>query len=112
MRPWQRALREMRQSGNAQVQEDAFDQLRTQAAELVPQLRAAYEAETDHGTRCWLLELLGEARDPALEDLFEAALNGSDDSLRIWGEWGLRNLDTKTARAILWRHSQNLDNGG
>jgi hypothetical protein len=58
-----------------------------------------------------LLELLGEARDPALEDLFESALDGTDESLRSWAARGLRNLDTKTARTILWRHSHPEDTG-
>ena len=62
MRPWQQALKDMRHSRDPQVKEDAFDLLRARPAELVAQLRAAYEAETDHGTKCWLLELLDEAR--------------------------------------------------
>jgi hypothetical protein len=111
MRPWERALRDMRLSRNPQVQEDAFWYLHERAAELVSELRSAYEAETDHGSRCWLLELLGDARDPALEDLFAAALNEPDESLQQWASRGLRNLDTKTARTILWRHSQNRTGG-
>jgi hypothetical protein len=107
VRPWERALKEMRESRNPSIQEDAFHLLRAQAAELVVELRTAYEAETDHGAKCWLLELLGEARDPSLEDLFESALAGPDESLRHWAEWGLRNLDSKTARRVLWRHSHD-----
>jgi hypothetical protein len=101
----------MRSSRDPSVREEAFWLLRSQAAELVAELRMAYEAETDHGTKCWLLELLGEAHDPSLEDLFESALNEPDESLPIWAARGLRDLDTKTARRILWRHSQNEDPG-
>jgi hypothetical protein len=111
MRPWERALKNMRESRDPSVQEDAFGFLRVHAAELVAELRTAYEAETKHGTKCWMLELLGEARDPALEDLFESALDGTDESLRSWAARGLRKLDTKTARTILWRHSHPEDTG-
>jgi hypothetical protein len=101
----------MRLSRKPQVKEDAFWYLHERAAELVSELRSAYEAETNHGSRCWLLELLGEARDPALEDLFAAALDEPDESLQQWAARGLRNLDTKTARTILWHHSQNRTDG-
>lgn len=44
---------------------------------------------------CWLPEPLGDARDPALEDLFESVLEGPDESLRRWATWA---RETSTLR--------------
>lgn len=92
-----------------QVREDGFRLLLPVAAEHVDELIGAFEAERDdHGLRCWLLELIGEARSPRAFSVLEAELGGADDDLRWWAARGLERLDTREARELLWRSAQNL----
>jgi hypothetical protein len=58
-----KAMRLMRKH-DPQSQEDGFGMLEPIAAEVLPQLIAEFEAESDHGLRCWLLELIGHAQSP------------------------------------------------
>jgi thymidylate synthase ThyX len=55
------AMRMMRKH-DPQVQEDGFAILEPIAADVLPRLIAAFNDEPDHGLRCWLLELIGNAR--------------------------------------------------
>jgi hypothetical protein len=87
--------------------EDGFQLLTAMAAEHVDELIAEFALATDHGIRCWLLELIGQARSPRAFDLLVAQLRSDDESLRTWAKRGLRLLDTKDARRVLWRHEQN-----
>jgi hypothetical protein len=81
-----------------QAQEDGFHQLRPYAAEHVDELMNAFDIETDHGLRCWLLELIGEARSPRSLPLLVAQLNSPDLALRSWARRGLELLDNRDAR--------------
>ncbi|MGN9807741.1 hypothetical protein ACTMSW_00050 [Micromonospora sp. BQ11] len=56
--------------------------------------------EADQGLRCWLLELIGDARSPRAFALLVEELHSRDESLRDWAERGLR-LDTKESRPVL-----------
>lgn len=70
-----------------QTAENGFSLLRARAAEHVEELIAEFRAERDdHGLRCWLLELIGDARSPVALPLLS-----------------LPQLDTKQARQALWR---------
>ncbi|GAA1856844.1 HEAT repeat domain-containing protein [Asanoa iriomotensis] len=99
-----RALRLMRRR-DPQLAEDGFQRLRATAGEHVDRLIDEFRNEPDHGIRCWLLELIAEARSPRAHDLLVGQLRGGDESLRSWAEHGLRLLDTKEARTALWEHA-------
>lgn len=58
-----KAMRLMRKH-DPQSQEDGFGMLEPIAAEVLPQLIAEFETESDHALRCWLLELIGHAQSP------------------------------------------------
>jgi thymidylate synthase ThyX len=55
------AMRLMRKH-DPQLREDGFAMLKPIAADVLPQLIAVFEEESDHGLRCWLLEMIGDAR--------------------------------------------------
>jgi hypothetical protein len=94
-----KAMRQMRRH-DPQVQEDGFHTLRPRAAEYLDELIAEFRREHDHGLRCWLLELIGEARSPAAFAVLVEQLHGEDDDLRSWATRGLTLLDTKDARCV------------
>jgi hypothetical protein len=83
------------------AQEAGFQALRSHARDYVPALIEAFRTETDHGLRCWLLELIGEGRSPEAFDLFAEQLDSDDGSFRDWAERGLRKLDTRASRQLL-----------
>jgi hypothetical protein len=92
-----------------QKREDGFELLRAVAEEHVDELLEAFGAEhDDHGLRCWLLELIGEARSPKALPVLVSHLGSDDESLRLWAERGLQLLDTKEARTALWEHSHGM----
>ena len=102
-----RAMREMRRR-DPQRQEDGFDFLREHADSFVDELIAEFEAEReDHGLRCWLLELVAEARSPRALPLLASQLQVDDESLRLWAVRGLEMLDTREAREELYRARAN-----
>jgi hypothetical protein len=97
------AMRMMR-SHDAQRQEDGFHLLRPHAAEYLDELIEQFELEReDHGLRCWLLELIGDAASPRALPLLAAQMGSADASLRDWAAAGLAKLDTREARTLLWR---------
>jgi hypothetical protein len=104
---FERAMREMR-SRDPQRREDGFDFLREHADSFVEELIAEFAAERDdHGLRCWLLELVAEARSPRAFSLLTSELWNSDESLRFWAIRGLEMLDTREARTELYRAKAN-----
>lgn len=90
-----------------QLSEDGFAMLRPHAREYLPELMTEFEHEQDHGLRCWLLELVGEARDERALPLLAEQLSSLDESLRDWAVRGLRQLDTHQARQLLYRARAN-----
>ena len=97
----------MMRKRDPQVEENGFGLVKRVAAEHAGELIAAYSDQTDRGLRCWLLELLGEARSPEALPVFVGALASPDDSIRFRGEMGLEKLDTKEASTLLWEHRQH-----
>ena len=89
-------------SSDPETQEAGFAVLEERAAAELDRLVAENETETDHGLRCWLLELIGDARSERAFPVLESAPRGDDVSLRMWAIHGLRQLDTKGARRLLW----------
>ncbi|MEU8797318.1 hypothetical protein [Spirillospora sp. NPDC048819] len=97
---FEQAMQLMRKS-DTQVREDAFDFLREHADAYVDELIAEFTAEDDQGLRCWLLELVAEARSPKALGLFRDQLEGMDESLRFWAVRGLEMLDDREAEQAL-----------
>ena len=90
-----------------QLREDGFAMVKPIAADVLPQLISAFYEESDHGLRCWLLQLIGDARSQSALPVLIKELTSDDESIRAWAGRGLEQLDTKEARTILWRASQN-----
>jgi HEAT repeat protein len=93
----------MMRKRNPATQEDGFHWLLPRAAEYVQELIDEFDKEEDHGLRCWLLELIGAAKSPDAIDFLAGQLRGSDERLRWWAVWGLKNLGTAEARTLLWK---------
>jgi hypothetical protein len=74
------------------------------AKDHVPELMAEFERETDHGLRCWLLELIGEAQSVEAFDLLCGCAQSADEGFSSWAIRGLQNLDTKQSRTFLFQH--------
>ncbi len=94
-------------SRNPQTQEDGYHLLLSRAGDHVDELIEQFESETDHGLRCWLLELVGAARAESALPLLGAQLGNPDDALRDQAVRGLVLLDTREARRMLWRARAN-----
>jgi hypothetical protein len=91
-------------SRDPQLAEDGFHFLRPRAKEHLARLIEAFRTERVHSIRCWLLQLIGEARsEDAFAVLCEQAVS-PDESLRNWGVTGLELLDTKASRAFLFEN--------
>jgi HEAT repeat protein len=101
------SMRLMR-SRDPQKREDGFAALRARAGEYVEDLVAEFRAErVDHGLRCWLLELIGEARSAEALPLLAELVYDGDESFRSWAVWGLDQLGSAEARTVLWRARAN-----
>lgn len=92
---------EMMRSTDPQTSEDGFDFLREHADAYADDLIGAFEAEEDLRLRCWLLELVAEARSVTAIPVFAAQLESPDDEVRLWAVRGLEMLDTREAQRVL-----------
>ena len=95
-------MKMMQQNRDPQLAEDGFSHLLKHAGAHVDALIDAFSTETDHGIRCWLLELLGAAKDLKAYDILAQQALSSDERLRYWAIEGLRDLDTKASRTLLF----------
>jgi hypothetical protein len=93
----------MMRKRNSQTQEDGFHCLLPRAGEYVHELIEEFGKERDHGLRCWLLELIGSAKSSDAFDFLARQFSNEDQRLRYWAIRGLKDLDTKEARALLWK---------
>ena len=100
--PGYKACLAMMRKHSPQTREDGFYALLPHAAEYIDELMAEFQTEKDHGLRCWLLELIGEARSAKAFDLLHEQLHLSDESMRYWAIHGLRELNTREARQALF----------
>jgi len=104
---FQDAMHLMRRS-DPQKQEDGFHSLRPYAAGHVAELIDEFRAEhQDRGLRCWLLELIAEARSPEALPLLTEVAQSEDEPLRDRALQALTLLGTKEARQVLWRERAN-----
>src|SRR5262245_5370122 len=85
-----------------QEQEDGFHLLLPHVGEHLDELIEAFTHEPDRGLRCWLLDLIGEARSPAALPFLAARLHDPDPDLRDRAVASLARLDTRDARTVLW----------
>ena len=92
----------MMRKRDAATQEDGFHWLLARAREILPELIIEFRKERDHGLRCWLLELIGEAHDPRAFELLVEYLHCEDELLRDWAITGLNALNTREARKALF----------
>src|SRR5262245_35187773 len=85
-----------------QAKEAGFQTLLPHAAEHIDELIAEFPQEPhDHGLRCWLLELIGQARSTKALSILTEQLHSDDESLRSWATRGLEQLDVhKTANVL------------
>lgn len=90
----------MMRDRDPQVQEDGFHWLLPQASDFIDDLLEAFDAEKDQGLRCWLLELIGNAKSEQAIDVLTASLDVPN--LRHQAIAGLRALDTKASRTALY----------
>jgi hypothetical protein len=106
-RRFDEAMRLMRRH-DPQLMEDGFWLLRGHAAEHTDELIAEFGREdNDHGLRCWLLELIGEARSERALPLLAEQLHSSDEAFQRWAVRGLEALGTKAARRALYQARSN-----
>jgi HEAT repeat protein len=106
-RRFDEAVRLMRRH-NPQLMEDGFGLLHGHAAEHIDELIAEFRREeNDHGLRCWLLELIAEARSERAFPLLVEQLHSSDEAFRSWAVRALEDLGTKAARQVLYQARSN-----
>jgi hypothetical protein len=89
-----------------QLQEDGFHLLLPHASLYVEELIQVFEKETELGLKCWFLELLAATKSSMALPLFIENASLSDKklvSLKDWAIHGLKNLDTKESRCILFK---------
>jgi hypothetical protein len=98
---FQRCMWMMRRH-NPQTQEEGFGALRPRAREHVQELIHEFRTENDHGLRCWLLELIGDAESEDTFEILAEQLRGPDPAFRSWAILGLERLESKAARRLLW----------
>ena len=83
------------------TREEGYHALLPRAAEFLPRLIEAFQTERDHGLKCWLFELIDEAKSPDAFPLFLEHLSGGDESLSARAVQGLHDLGTEEARQAL-----------
>ena len=95
----------MMRSRDPQTQEDGFHWLVPHANENISELIKEFEDEDeeDRGLQCWLMELITTAKSPKALSFFSTHLNSNNWRFRSWAIKGLKMLDTKEARTLLWQ---------
>ncbi len=88
-------------------------ELERHASENAEELIAATRIEIDRNSRVGriLLNVVSDAGLPEAINLFADLLQSSDVALRRYGETGLKRLDTKEARGVLWEYGTAKNRG-
>ncbi len=92
----------MMRNRDPQTFEYGFFWLQPHASEFVHELIAEFAKTNDDGLRCPLLELIGNAKSTEAFGFLSEQIHSDNDRLRYWAIRGLRNLNTKEARTLLW----------
>ncbi|QDU12305.1 hypothetical protein CA11_00820 [Gimesia maris] len=93
----------MMRSHDPQTQESGFHWLAPHANEYISELIEEFEGEDDLGLQCWLIELIGAAKSPNAFSFLSTQLRSNNWQIRQWAISGLKELDTKEARTLLWK---------
>src|SRR5262245_40045569 len=93
----------MMRSADPGKAEEGFNSLVGRERHHLDELIDAFHTEDDDGVRCWLLELIGDARAPEAFPLFQDLLFSQDTPIhfKIWAAYGVHEIDTKEARRLL-----------
>jgi hypothetical protein len=94
------ALQSMR-SPDLRLRTHGFDFLREHADAYTGELIEEFAGEQDEELRCWILELIAEARSPEALPVLIGQLESDDESLQFWAVRGLEMLDTREAEDAL-----------
>ncbi len=78
---------------------DLVDHLPEHLAEVI----AAFRAEPDERVRIMLIDAISEVAPPEALEFFVENVNSPNASIRFWAERGLEKMESKEARAALWR---------
>lgn len=100
------ALESMR-SPDPRLSTRGFDFLREHADGYVAELIDEFGREPSDELRCWLLELISEARSRSALPVLAGELESDDESLQFWAIRGLEMLDTREAENELDRARSN-----
>ena len=101
---------EMMRSRDPGISEDGFHWLLSKASDHVQELIEAFHTEEAFGLRCWLVELIDAAKSEDAFDFLAEQLRGEDLQIRFWAMQGLKHLNTKKSRTLLWEaRSWELD---
>jgi len=92
----------MMRKHSALTREEGFHLLLPHASEFVEEMMQEFHDEKNHCLRCWLLELIGEAKDQRALNLLVEQLHSEDEDFRAWAIHGLHALDTHKARKALF----------
>ena len=92
----------MMKSRDGEARETGFSWLLTRAGEYVDQLIEEFGAPENVGLETCLMELIGAAKSPSAFPFLAAQLRSQDWKCRKWAIIGLKNLNTKQARTLLW----------
>jgi hypothetical protein len=76
-------------------------EIQIHAKEHLDELIAIIRNDDSH-IGAWLLEALAEAKVPEAEEFLIENLQSAAPHRRFWAIYGLKNLDTKSARKALW----------
>ena len=93
---------QMMRSHDGEMREDGFWWIEQHASQCVSELVAAFGDEENAGLRSGLIELIAAAKSPNAFHFLATQLRSSDWVLRRYAIVGLKNLDTKEARTLLW----------
>ncbi len=85
------------------------ENLTAHAGENAVELIAALRSEPEKGVKVLLLAALAEAGLPESVSVLAENLASDQERLQHWAEVGLRKVNTKEARTILWHHGQCLN---
>lgn len=92
----------MMRSRDPLSQENGFHWLEPHADKYVNELIKELEHEETQGLRTWLRELIAGSKSADAFSFFAEQLRSNDWRARKWAIVGLKNLDTKEARRLLW----------
>ena len=93
---------EMMRDRNPGISEDGFHWLQAEASGHVQELIEAFQTEEEFGLRCWLVELIDATKSEAAFEFLAAQLRDDEWQIRYRAMQGLKHLDRKEARTLLW----------